>query len=195
MNTVGVQRVKNLLKIHPSGTVADDALAREVSTALLRDAVIDGYDINVKAKNGIVTPSGTVDTEYEKAQADDIASRANGALNVKNNLAVNYPGLPYYDLNYDPDWNYTPYYSYWDGYRAPYYYSTWPYVNDAEVKQNIEENILWSTWLNRNEINVQVTDGVATLTGSVDSWFEFNKATRYAYEGGAKKVINKITVK
>ncbi len=193
-NTVGVWRVKNLLKVRPVSQSTDEYIARGVSLALLRDAVMDGYDINVKARNGVVTLTGTVDTNYEKVQADDIASRTNGVLNVKNNIAVRYPGLPYYDLSYEPDWNYTPYYSYWDGFHAPYYYSTWPYLTDREIKENIEENILWSAWLNHSDLDVKVNNGTATLTGKVNSWFEFNKASRCAYEGGAQKVNNDIVV-
>jgi len=45
----------------------------------------------VKAKNGVITLTGSVDSYYEKARAEDITSRANGVLNVKNNLAVSYP--------------------------------------------------------------------------------------------------------
>jgi osmotically-inducible protein OsmY len=39
-----------------------------------------------------------------------------------------------------------------------------------------------------------VTDGVATLTGTVDSWAERRAATDNAYEGGAVWVENELWV-
>jgi len=195
-NITGVWYVKNLLKVRPEKPVADNVLAQEVNSAILRDSAMDGYNIYVKAKNGVVTLDGVVDSKFEKAQADDIASRANGVLNVKNNLAVNYPNLAYYDLSYDPNWDYVPAYYYWNEIRPGY--ETWPYTSDAQVKANIEEEIFWSPWvtnINLNSIKVKVSDGVVTLSGTVNNWLEFYKATEYAYTGGAQQVHNDIKVK
>ena len=193
-NTVSVWRVKNLLKVRPVKAISDDELVKDVDSAFLRDSVVDSYQINVKAKNGVVTLTGTVDSYFEKALAEDIASRANGVVNVKNNLAVSYPALAYYDLGYDPYWAYPPFYYYWDQYRSPYY-STRPYTSDAEVKNDIESQMFWSSWVDLDDITVKVVNGVATLTGTADSWSEYRAATSNAYEGGAIQVYNNITVR
>jgi len=58
------------------------------------------------------------------------------------------------------------------------------------VKANIEDKMFWSPWVNLSDITVAVANGIATLTGTADSWFEFNKATESAYEGGASQVHN-----
>ena len=193
-NTWGVWRVRNLLKARPANQIADDKLVQNVNSALLRDSVVYGYDINVKAKNGVVALTGTVDSYYEKSQAEDIASRANGVLDVENNLRISYPNLVYYDLGYDPYWAYLPAYSYWDAYRAPYY-SNWPYLGDALVKNDIEDKLYWSPWVNLDHINVKVANGVATLTGNADNWFEIDRATEDAFEGGAQQVYNNVTIR
>ena len=86
MNTWGVWRVKNLLKTRPAHPVPDDKLVQSVSAAILRDATLDGYGINVKAKNGVIALTGTVDSYLEKGDAEDVASRAKGVLEVTNNL-------------------------------------------------------------------------------------------------------------
>ena len=44
-------------------------------------------------------------------------------------------------------------------------------------------------------MTVSVQDGVATLTGIVDSWSELRAATENAFEGGAVRVENKMLVK
>jgi osmotically-inducible protein OsmY len=193
-NTWGVWRVRNLLKARPANPIADDKLVQNVNSAFQRDSVVGGYDISVKARNGVIALTGTVDSYYEKSQAEDIASRANGVLDVENNLRISYPTLVYYDLGFDPYWAYLPTYSYWDAYRAPYY-STWPYLGDALVKNDIEDKLYWSPWVNLDDINVKVSNGVATLTGNADNWFEIDRATEEAFEGGAQQVYNNVTIR
>jgi len=189
-NTIGVWRVKNLLKVRPSKSIPDDILSRNVDSALQRDPFVDSYKIGVNAKNGAITLTGVVDSYYEKAQAEDIASRAEGVLNVKNNLTVSYPSLVYHDLSYEPYWIDTPFYSYWDDYR-PLYSS---YISDAEIQADIEDKMFWSPFVDLIDITVKVTNGAATLTGKANSWLEFKKATEHAYEGGASQVYNNIAV-
>lgn len=193
LNTVSVWRVKNLLKVRPAKPVTDDKLSQSVSSAFLRDPVVESYQINVKAKNGVITLTGTVDSYFEKTQAEDIASRANGVVNVKNNLAVSYPTLVYYDLRHDPDWgSYRPFYSYWNAY-TPYY--PWPRTSDAEMKTDIENDLFWSPFVTAAQVTVKVENGVATLTGTVDSWSEYRAATENAYDGGALYVKNALKIK
>jgi len=193
-NTWGVWRVKNLLKNRPVKTIADDKLAQNVVSAFLRDPVVDSFEINVKAKKGVVALNGTVDSYYEKAQAEDIASRANGVLDVENDLTVGNPTLVNYELDHDSYWGYLPSYSYWGTYRAPDR-STWRYASDAVLKDDITNKLVWSPWLGVDDITVNVVNGAATLTGYVGSRFELNKATQIAYEGGAQQVHNNISIR
>lgn len=53
---------------------------------------------------------------------------------------------------------------------------------------------MWNPFIERSQISVFVEDGVAELTGAVDTWFERQKATAEAYEGGAKSVDNNLKV-
>jgi hypothetical protein len=43
-------------------------------------------------------------------------------------------------------------------------------------------------------VNVSVSHGVATLIGTVDSWFEYRTAGVNAIEGGAVSVANDLAV-
>jgi osmotically-inducible protein OsmY len=191
-NTVGVRRVKNFLRVRPSKPLADDKIAQNVISAFLRDPVLDSFEVTVKSNNGTVTLTGTVDSLFEKTEAEDVASRARGVINVRNNLTVSYPSVADYYSGYDPYWSFPSYYLN----SSPYYYS-WPYRSDAEIKEDIEDDMFWSpwVWVHLDNIAVTVTNGVATLTGTVSSWFTYNKATESALEGGASQVINNITVK
>jgi osmotically-inducible protein OsmY len=193
-NTWGVWRVKNLLKTRPVIAIADDKLEQNVISAFLRDPIMYNFRISVKSKDGVVMLNGTVDSNYEKAQAEDIASRANGVVDVDNNLTVNNPFLVYHDLDYDPYWGYLPSYTYWSMYHAPYA-PIWPYAGDALVQDEIENKIFWNPWLALDDITIKVVNGAASLTGYADGWFDIIKATQYAYDGGAQQVYNNIAIR
>jgi osmotically-inducible protein OsmY len=184
-NTVGVYAVRNHLKVRPVNLPPDDKLAQNVKDALLRDTVVDSFQVDVKAERGTVTLNGTVDSYYEKSHAEDVANRLNGVVSVKNNLDVSYPTVTYHNFRWDPYYAYSPYY--YDWVRAPF-------RSDSEIKKDIEDELFWSPFVDQDEVKVSVDNGVATLTGTVDSWNEFYSATENAREGGATSVINKLNV-
>ncbi len=70
----------------------------------------------------------------------------------------------------------------------------WDWKPDWEIREDIKEQLTWSLFVNEDDVNVIVEDGVATLSGSVDSWGEYNAAENNAYDGGAKDVQNNLTV-
>ncbi len=189
-NTVGVLHVKNQLRVRPSKPLEDETISQNVTSALLRNPVVDGYEITAKTKHGVVTLSGTVDSFFEKAQAEDIASLAKGVIDVRNNLNVSYPSVADYYSGYDPYWNYP------NNFNPSPNYSTWrSYTYDAEIEADIRNEMFWSPWVDLDDISVKVTNGVAILTGTCSSWFRFNKATENAFKGGASQVINNIIIK
>jgi hypothetical protein len=66
----------------------DKAIVSEVQAKLFEDPVLKTRDIRVMAEKGVVTLVGTVATELEKAAVERFASRAKGAKQVVNQLAV-----------------------------------------------------------------------------------------------------------
>ena len=188
-NTVGVWRVRNLLKVRPAKSLDDGTVSQNVKSALARDPAVDSDEITASARRGIVTLSGTVDSIFKKAEAEDVASRASGVLDIRNNLAVSTPSAGCYDTSSHSYSHFQPYY-----FNLPPYNSTLPYTSDSEVKFDIENALVWSPWVDRGNINVNVVNGVATLTGKAGGWFEYRKATECAYEGGARQVFNNILI-
>jgi osmotically-inducible protein OsmY len=187
-NTAGVWRVRNQLKVRGQQPVADETIDRNVKAALVRDPYVDRYDIGVSSEDGTVTLSGNVDSSYEKNHAGDLASGIKGVSSVNNSMTVGFPEFRHYS------WPYSWYYN------APYYYNKQPawlaqfHTDDAVVRSEIEERFYWNPFLNVDDIEVTVSDGVATLTGKVGSWSAFNDATENAYHGGAHSVTNKLEV-
>jgi HSP20 family molecular chaperone IbpA len=90
--------------------------------------------------------------------------------------------VPYIDTydTYDYEWNR----------NRPRY----PSKSDWRLKEDILDELFWSPFVDSDDVNVEVKDGRVTLTGTVDSWSEYNAAADNAYEGGAVYVDNDLVV-
>jgi osmotically-inducible protein OsmY len=186
-NTVGVSAVTNRLKVRPAQDTSADEIAEEVRSALARDPYVDRFEISVSVVDNTAYLSGTVDSYFEKGQADDIAATTPGVTEVVNTLKVDYTAVP---LTYDPyvDEDYL-YEAEWYDYE-PYY----TFESDTEIKSEINDELWWSPFVDSDDVDVSVENGTATLEGTVDSWSERSAATENAYEGGATWVINNLDV-
>jgi len=183
--TVGVTRVVNRLKVRPAER-DDERIEREVRAALVRDPYVERFELTVSVVDGVVRLYGDVDTTYEKMRAEDVASDVTGVVEVKNFLTVEgrtYPFVhdPYVDDLYGPE--------------APYAVEeTYTPKTDWEIKEDVESELWWSPFVDSDEVNVTVDDGVATLTGTVSSWSERQSAAENAIEGGAISVHNQLEI-
>lgn len=186
-HTVGVINVKNRLKVRPSEARSDEAIAEDIRNALERDPYLERYEIVIDVIDGTVYLNGMVDSYFEKAQADIVISGIKGVEQVENDLIVDDVDVP---LVYEPYLeDYYPYDYDWYDYRPGY-----TLKRDSEIREDINDELWWSPFVDAEQITVTVEDGVATLTGAVDSWSEFNAATENAYEGGATWVRNQLEV-
>jgi osmotically-inducible protein OsmY len=70
----------------------------------------------------------------------------------------------------------------------------WTWQPDSEIKDEVKDQLWWSPFVDSDDVNVEVDNGVATLTGTVDTWSERQDAEENAYEGGAKDVDNNLNV-
>ncbi|MEJ2054177.1 MAG: BON domain-containing protein [Calditrichaceae bacterium] len=75
------------------------------------------------------------------------------------------------------------------------YEHKWTWKPDWEIKEDVKDQLAWSTLVDQDKIKVKVDKGVVTLTGEVYNWSAYNASERNAYEGGAKDVNNNLTVK
>ena len=186
-NTVGVRGVDNRIKVIPSLQLSAPTIEQKVKDALLRDPYVSSYQIGVDVRAGIVRLFGKVDTYFKKIQAEDVVSKIDGVILVDNDLKVR---KDYDSYTFDPyvdDW----YLGDYDWYRPEYSY---PRMSDGQIRDQIEAELFWSPFVDADDINVTVDRGTATLTGTVESWSEFNSAQENAYEGGAVYVDNDLTV-
>jgi osmotically-inducible protein OsmY len=70
----------------------------------------------------------------------------------------------------------------------------WVWKPDWEIRQNVKDQLWWSPFVEADDINIAVDDGVVTLSGTVDSWSERDDAEKNAFQGGAKDVNNNLAV-
>ena len=62
------------------------------------------------------------------------------------------------------------------------------------LASRIRTRYFWPAALHDQEEEVQVEDGPATLTGTVDTWLDRKQAARDAFEAGAHDVNNHLRV-
>ena len=140
-----------------------------LKAALLWDPLLDGSTIDVAVINRIADLSGTVSSNFQKAEAQDVASKTKGLVLVRNHLKVE----PEFPVAHD-EWPYDPNYGwpFMDG--PPYGVSEipgpLPHLNDEQIKKNLEDRLFWSPFVAPDDIEVTVAGGVATLTGTVETW-------------------------
>jgi osmotically-inducible protein OsmY len=185
-NIMGVWRVDNLLKVRLNGRTTAAETEKQLKAALSWDPLLNSSAIDVAVINRTAYLSGAVESNFEKAEAQDVASRIKGVMLVRNHLKVE----PEFSIFYY-DW---PYYS-----HSPYYdaeiFGPRPYLNDTQIKKNIEDWFFWSPFVDRDDIKVTVHEGVATLTGTVGTWIGYGEADQGAHQSGATTVLNRVTVK
>lgn len=161
-DTVGVWRVRNHLKVRPNLFVSDSDITSNVTAALQRDPYVDRYDINVSALNGKVYLYGAVDSDFDKARAEDVASRVRGVVDVENLLDVR---------------------------------EVQPWKSDRAIKEDVQNQLYWDGLVDEAKVDVGVENGVASLSGTVDTWYQYTKAAEDARAGGAREVRNDLHVR
>jgi len=180
-NTFGVIGVTNRIKVKAS-EIEDIVIEADIREALRQNAITEAWEIGVFVNNGVVTLTGLVDSYVEKTEAESVASNVDGVNEVVNSLEVTYPyayywhgAYPYYDLYITrPDESVVP--------------------NDDRIKARVSSELWWSPYVDRDQIEISVNDGVVTLEGTVDSYREYTEAVDNAWEGGAYSVINKLEI-
>lgn len=164
-NIVGVVSVKNYIKVRTANIPDNEDLTMNIHNALLRDPMIDRWNIEVTANNGVVYLDGMVDSYYDKFHIEDIASKEKGVVAIENNIKI----------RDDNDYHYYDYYD-WNSYYPIYQVDTrTAYIDDETLKKDIEDRLWWSPYVNQDEITVKVDNGTAILSGTVETRREKNK--------------------
>ena len=185
-NTVGVTRVRNHLRVNTEVHWDDIQAARRIERMWQWNPYLAHFNLSAKSVNGRATLEGTVSSYFEKAEAEMLAYTVPGITYVNNNISVIRMADPF---------TYNPYVDDWYPYDYDWYqFRTETKKADQAIRQDIERELWWSPFVSADDILVEVDDGIATLSGSVNTLAERRLATENALEGGALKVVNKLGV-
>ncbi|MCF7989592.1 MAG: BON domain-containing protein [Thiohalocapsa sp.] len=182
-NTVGVTGVTNRVKVRPETARSDAAIEVDIESRLAVSPMTDAEQIEVAVDEGAARLSGSVDSQLERREAERLAAKARGVTRVTNLLQVAHA----------------------NGLREPFDTSGYPSMteilryppagrSDREIHDEIHDELFWSPFVDSDDIDIDVTDGRAMLTGSVATWREYRAAEENAYEGGALFVSNQLKV-
>ncbi|GJL62916.1 MAG: hypothetical protein NPIRA04_15700 [Nitrospirales bacterium] len=144
--------------------LTDREIRRRTMRILSVSPFVDEEHIRVEVDKGITTLSGTVEDRSAMMDAVEIAYDS-GAWKVQNKLRKR-------------NWNNQP----------------WAEMRDSELKEEIEDELAFSPFVNADQIAVGVRNGVATLYGGVENKGEIADAVENAYEAGAKRVKSNLWI-
>jgi osmotically-inducible protein OsmY len=191
--TDGVTEVEDLLRVteQPAATSGRDAprRARERDSALddrlerpdlwittkvqakyFVDDEVRARNIDVDTRGGVVTLRGTVDSYAIRRQAVALARNTEGVREVRDELQV-------------------------DTALAPEEQDAMAQIDDAWIATKIESKYFLDPDVKGRTIDVNVADGVVTLTGSVESDAQSKTAEQIAGEtDGVTEVRNELQV-
>jgi hypothetical protein len=86
--TAGIALAQN------QGSRTDSAIQSDVTTAIGQDSALQGQQINAASAKGVVTLTGSVQTDTQRQQAETDAANVSGVSGIVNNLNVTNPASP-----------------------------------------------------------------------------------------------------
>lgn len=72
--------------------------------------------------------------------------------------------------------------------------NTEPAFTDGELARRIRTRYNWSPLVDADDIDVTTAHGTVTLTGTADTWTEYNAALDNAFDAGAATVISEVDI-
>ena len=150
-----------------SNNLSDDEVQQAVYDALAFDPRVSSFDITVEVDEGIVTLTGGVDNLNAKLSAGSDAANTMGVEGVNNEIEVGQKVVVRPDLSMD----------------------------DEAVEERYRNAVLRSSYIEETDATIEVTNGIATVRGTVDSQFEKQRFTEVGQEiVGLIEIKNELTV-
>jgi osmotically-inducible protein OsmY len=148
----------------------DAWLDGKAESTLLFNTNLNSFDINTDVQNGIVILTGKVESEVDKALAEELVASLDGVESVDNRLTV---------IN-----NKT--------HKDSKMLSA---LMDSKIETVVKTKLLFESEVSGTDIEVEVKDGVVTLLGHVDSDAAKQLAVTMAKNTtDVKSVVDKLEV-
>jgi hyperosmotically inducible protein len=163
------------------GAIKDAYLVMKVHSEFINEDVLNGSDIDVDAKDGMVTLQGTVPSEAARKRALELARKNDGVKGVTDELRVIPPAAATPNKSGDTTAG--------AGSKRS--------VDDGWIKSKIYAQFMadWNTVLDDSDIDVDVERGQVTLNGTVKSAEAKSRAVAIAKgTDGVKGVTDRLKV-
>lgn len=192
----------------------DPGITTKVKAKFAGDDIVKAYQVDVTTHDGVVTLSGDVETSVAKEQAVKLARETAGVREVVDKMHVNEAaatsGLVDRAFSTESDQNDST--AVKDSHpgivdrtedaakkagekAADAAHRTGAVVTDAAITATVKTKFVADTAVQALKIDVDTKDGVVTLTGTVPSRAEVDRAMMLARDtDGVKRVVNRLHV-
>ena len=161
----------------------DPGITTSVKTKLMADELVKARTINVDTRSRVVTLTGTVQSAAEEAKALQIARSTKGVVDVVDNIVI----APLSEPGAAPTTGSAGDTSIGTAAEA---------VTDAGITTKVKSKLLADPDVSGLRIDVDTSDRVVTLTGTVNSSAEKARALDLAGKvENVKRVEDKLTVR
>lgn len=149
---------------------AKDAwLDGKAESTLLFNGNLNSFDINTDVKNGTVILTGNVNTSVDKALAEELVASLDGVKEVDNNLTVLSDNMNDDDTEIMQQ------------------------LKDSKVETVVKTRLLFESQVSGLDIDVEVNNGVVTLSGKVEADSERQLAEAIAENtDDVTQVVNRL---
>lgn len=166
---------------------SDPGITTAVKAKMAADDTVKSYRIDVDTKDRVVTLSGAVDTPQARERAIELAKGTDGVRDVVDRLTVTPGATPTTGID-DPLQQKAR-----EG--ADKAKEAMPDLGDAAITTKVKSKFLGDTDVPGLKIDVDTKDGVVTLTGTVPTKAEKQRAVELAKAtDGVKSVVDNIKV-
>jgi hyperosmotically inducible protein len=163
----------------------DAGITTNVKSKIAVDDTVKAYQVNVDTRNGVVTLTGDVDSPLAKERAAQIARNTDGVREVVDNITVteSAPTGGLYDRG-DADRG-----------TGNIGDNVGNITGDAGITSAVKAKLLADSMVSGLRIDVDTNDGVVTLTGTVKSKAEADRAMMLARNTeNVTRVVNNLKV-
>lgn len=166
---------------------SDPGITTAVKSKMAADDTVKSYRIDVDTKDRVVTLSGAVDTPQARERAMELARTTDGVRDVVDRLTVTPGATPTTGID-DPMQNKARE-------VADKAKDAVPDLSDAGITTKVKAKFLGDTDVPGLRIDVDTKDGVVTLTGTVGTAAEKQRAMEVAKNtDGVKSVVDRIKI-
>jgi hyperosmotically inducible protein len=154
-------------------SVPDHWIKTQLITQYGRNSELTTLNIGTRVDNGVVTLTGQVSSQAEKALAGRIAANVDGVTRVDNQINVGVPPIARSAPN-----------------------TLYHFTSDANTTTMVEMRLLQNKKTDQLQLQVNTNDHVVTLDGTVETQEQRQLAGRIAQGTmGVQEVINNLRVK